>query len=100
MVAEESLSQALGCNLNYFIIVNKDNPSSICVLNVFHILWFDKHLCFSILYMIYLTQLYIYMYHLVSGRLALDRRRRSNLEDFGAKAEQKRTSKDRLSLNE
>ena len=59
LAAEESLSQALGCNLNSFIIVNKENPSSICVLNVSHILWFDKYLCFSILYTIYLTWLYI-----------------------------------------
>ena len=41
------------------IIVNKENPSSICVLNVSHILWFDKYLYFSILCMIYLTHLYI-----------------------------------------
>ena len=31
LVAEESLSQALGCNLNFFIIDNKENPSSISV---------------------------------------------------------------------
>ena len=31
LVAEESLSQALGCNLNSFIVDNKKNPSSICV---------------------------------------------------------------------
>ena len=59
LVAEESLSQELGCNMNSFIIVNKENPSSVCVLNVSHVLWFDKCLCFSILYMIYLTCLYI-----------------------------------------
>ena len=58
LVVEESLSQALGCNLNFLIIVNKENPSSICILNVFHVLWFHKCLCFSILYMIYLTCLY------------------------------------------
>ena len=44
LVAEESLSQALGCNLNSFTIVNKENPSSKCVLNVFHVLWFDEYL--------------------------------------------------------
>ena len=44
LVAEESLSQALGCNLNLFTIVNKENPSSICVLNVFHVSWFDEYL--------------------------------------------------------
>ena len=31
LVAEESLSQALGCNLNSLIIVNKENPSSMCL---------------------------------------------------------------------
>ena len=31
LVAEDSLSQALGCNLNSFIIANKENPSSICI---------------------------------------------------------------------
>ena len=44
LVAEESLSQALGCNLNLFTIVNKENPSSICALNVFHALLFDEYL--------------------------------------------------------
>ena len=44
LVAVESLSHALGCNLNSFTIVNKENPSSKCVLNVFHVSWFDEYL--------------------------------------------------------
>ena len=44
LVAEKFLSQALGCNMNSFTIVNKENPSSKCVLNVFHVLWFDEYL--------------------------------------------------------
>ena len=44
LVVEESLSQALGCNINSFTIVNKENHSSKFVLNVFHVSWFDEYL--------------------------------------------------------
>ena len=91
LVVEESLSQALGCNLNSFIIVNKENPSSICVLNVFHVSWFDEYLWLSTLYMIYLT-CFIYMYHLALGGFVLDRWRRNIPKGFGGEQEWKRTN--------
>ena len=44
LVVEESLFQASGCNFTSFTIVNKENPYSKCVLNVFHVSWFDEYL--------------------------------------------------------
>ena len=90
LVAEESLSQELGCNLNSFIIVNKENPSSTCVLNVFHVSWFDEYLWLSTLCIVYLT-CYIYMYKLSLWGFSLYRWRRNIPESFGGEAEWEKT---------
>ena len=82
LVAEESLFQALGCNLNSLTIVNKENPYSKCVLNVFHVSWFDEYLWLSTLYTIYLT-FHIYMYKFALGGFSLCRWRRCIPERFG-----------------
>ena len=44
LVAEESLFQALGCNLISFTISNKENPYSKSVMNIFHVSWFDEYI--------------------------------------------------------
>ena len=90
LIAKESLSQALGCNLYSFTIVNKENHSSKCVLNVFHVSSFNEYLWLSTLYMIYLT-CSIYMYNLALGGFALYRWRRNIPEGFGGEAKCKRT---------
>ena len=89
LVAEESLFQVLGCNLISFTIVNKENPYSKCVLNVFHVSWFDEYLWLSTLYIVYLT-CHIYMYDILFGRFSLCRWRRCIPESFEEEAEQKK----------
>ena len=91
LVAEESLSQALGCTLISFTIVNKENYSFNFVLSLFHVSWFDEYFLLNTPYIVYLT-CHIYMYNIVLGEFALCRWRRCIPESFWKEADQEKAN--------
>ena len=91
LVAEESLFK-----LNSFTIVNKENHYSKCVLNIFHISWFDEYLWLSTLYTVYLT-CPIYMYKLALEDLLFIAEGETSLKSLEEKQSERRQSLDQPS---